>query len=293
MLGLTILLALSVAIIVHQNAGPTDPNWKEGLVQMNADLEKQAGPESNLPEQIKKTIRAEITLNQYNIDHDIAPMQTNVWKFLNQLISIYSLVSIFVVIIAGDIVSSEFSWGTIKLLLIRPASRAKVLYAKYITVLITALTFAALLFVAGYVIGGLFFGFNGADQPHLYMSPDAEIQSVSIMSHDFLAHGLEFVSLMLFATMAFMISAAFRSSIMSIAFSLLFMLIGTELLKMLGTYDWAKYVLMANTKLISHIEGPVMYEGTTMAFSVTMLAIYFVVFHAIAWFSFTKRDVAG
>lgn len=57
-------------------------------------------------------------------------------SFVSMSTSLSTLVFIFTVIVAGDSVASEFTWGTIKLLLIRPATRSKVLASKYISVVL-------------------------------------------------------------------------------------------------------------------------------------------------------------
>ena len=61
----------------------------------------------------------------------------------------YSLfIIILIIIVAGTIVSEEFNKGTIKLLLVRPYSRVKILLSKYITcliVLICSIIFVALM----------------------------------------------------------------------------------------------------------------------------------------------------
>ena len=59
---------------------------------------------------------------------------------------VLSLVTIFAVIIAADSVAGEFSTGTIKLLLIRPWSRSKILLSKYISLLLFILFFTVSLF---------------------------------------------------------------------------------------------------------------------------------------------------
>jgi ABC-2 type transport system permease protein len=51
-----------------------------------------------------------------------ADQKTGLWGFVTTCSVLLFMVQIFSVIIAGDIVASEFSWGTIKLLLIRPAN---------------------------------------------------------------------------------------------------------------------------------------------------------------------------
>ncbi|UZN01022.1 ABC transporter permease [Lysinibacillus sp. MHQ-1] len=53
-----------------------------------------------------------------------------------------TLVTLFTVITAASIVSSEFSTGTIKMLLTRPMSRAKVLTSKLLTTFLFGLFFS-------------------------------------------------------------------------------------------------------------------------------------------------------
>jgi ABC-2 type transport system permease protein len=52
--------------------------------------------------------------------------------------------------------------------------------------------------------------------------------------------------------------------------------------------------LFANTNLGLYFGGrepPI--EGMTLGFSVTMLLLYYIVFLALSWYIFSKRDVAG
>ena len=58
-------------------------------------------------------------------------------------------------------------------------------------------------------------------------------------------------------------------------------------------FDWAKYVLFANTDLMQYFEGIPMVEGMTLTFSVIMIVIYFILFQSLAYVVFKKRDVAG
>jgi ABC-2 type transport system permease protein len=58
-------------------------------------------------------------------------------------------------------------------------------------------------------------------------------------------------------------------------------------------YDWAKYILFANTDLTQYFDGIPLVKGMTVGFSVFMLLIYFFVFQLLAFRVFTKRDVAA
>ena len=62
--------------------------------------------------------------------------------------------------------------------------------------------------------------------------------------------------MIMLATMAFMISAVFRNSSLAIGLSIFLMFTGAELTGLLAMkFDWAKYVLFANTDLMQYFEG--------------------------------------
>ncbi|GAA4837888.1 ABC transporter permease [Paenibacillus vulneris] len=194
------------------------------------------------------------------------------------------LVFLFSIIIAGDIVASEFTWGTIKLLLIRPATRSKILASKYVSVVLALTAFTLFLLIISYFVGLLFFGLSGA-------ASDAE-SFPRIMQ----AYGIKWIDQLMYVTLAFMISAAFRSSSLAIGLSICLMPTADTIVMVLAQfkYTWVKYILFANTNLSPYLLGgkpPV--AGMTLGFSVTMLILYWLLFYAVSWLLFTKRDVAG
>jgi len=204
--------------------------------------------------------------------------------FMYLATSLTSIVTIFTVIIAGDIVASEFTWGTIKLLLIRPASRGKILCAKYISVLLFILTLTVMLLIISYFTGLLIFGVGGA------VSPDMSFPAI------LKTYGLKLVQIVMTATLAFMISAAFRSSSLAIGLSIFLMLSSNTIVLVLMSLKktWVKYFLFANTDLSPYLSGgkPLL-PGMSLGFSVTVLVAYWILFYAVSWLLFTKRDVAG
>lgn len=101
------------------------------------------------------------------------------------------------------------------------------------------------------------------------------------------------VSTIIFVTMAFMISSAFRSSIMAIGFSIFLLFAGAIFMELLHPYEWSKYLLFSNIDLLQYLSGSPYQKGMTMEFSIMMLSIYFVLFNLTAWLVFTKRDVAA
>ncbi|MCZ8517695.1 ABC transporter permease [Paenibacillus filicis] len=208
----------------------------------------------------------------------------HVLQFMSFTTNITGLAFIFAVIVAGDSVAAEYTWGTIKLLLIRPVSRGKILLAKYISVLLFLAVLLLLLVIVSYLVGLVLFGVSGA------VSPESTFKLI------LQAYGFKAVEMVMAVTLAFMISAAFRSSSLAIGLSIFLMLTANSIVMVLASlkYTWVKYLLFANTDL-SHYSGGGMplLSGMTLGFSITVLVIYWLVFYAVSWLIFTRRDVAG
>ncbi len=204
------------------------------------------------------------------------------------------LVTIFVVIVAAASVAEEFSGGTIKLLLIRPWSRSKILLSKYISVFLYALLLTILMFTSVLFINWLVFGVgnSGVD---IAMMPDKTVSEV--MAHLLKYYGLKFIGTIMTLTIAFMLSSMFRSSVLAVGIALFQILIVNNIasLIMFLKQKWVDYVLFVHLDLTKYLseDGLGIRPGMTLGFSLGVLAVYYVLFMALAWLVFTKRDVAN
>src|SRR5690625_1505731 len=86
-------------------------------------------------------------INSFYLKEDIKPVPFGAWQFAYGTDVLLSLISLFTIIVAANIISSEHRWGTIKLLLIRPISRTTILLSKYVSVLIFAVFTDLFLFI--------------------------------------------------------------------------------------------------------------------------------------------------
>ncbi|MET3208244.1 UNVERIFIED_CONTAM: ABC-2 type transport system permease protein [Paenibacillus sp. PvR008] len=218
-----ILLILYVIIQMAnlKSSGVTDYNegWKTLLQHENSKLTRDAAKSDALP--IEKKMAAEkVLMNQYYLDHNLPP-QLSPWNFtVNQARNLIVGISLLALIVAGDIVASEFSAGTIKFLLTRSATRTKIYFAKYISILLFGLFLVLLTFLAAVFFGGLMFGFNGIGDSYLFVK-DQTIQKANMIQALLGGFLLNIPFMVLVLTFAFMISAAFRSVTFSIVFSML------------------------------------------------------------------------
>lgn len=294
---LLLMTIVTGAFIKYQESGGTVPdneNWKQGLQLENQSLQKEIDQLGDIAAAQKEYLKRRIATNEYRIEHNLSPNQDYaVWEFVKDSSQLIEFAGLFTIIIAAGIVASEFNWGTIKLLLIRPIKRGKILIAKYTTVIIFALMLLVLLFGFSAAFGLLLFGAPEAAYPYLNYY-DGVVTEQSMFVYLIKYYGLKSINMIMLATMAFMISAAFRSSSLAIGLSIFLMFTGAQLTMFISMkYDWAKYILFANTDLMQYFEGVPLVESMTLSFSIIMLVIYFVLFQFFAHYIFKKRDVAA
>lgn len=283
--------ALTFAFDDVEKAGG-DGDWREALQEENESLLKENKEVEEGDEFTVDYNMETIEKNNFYLENDIEPIGFGAWQFTIDNSGLLSVVSLLTIIIAAGIVANEFRWGTIKLLLIRPISRTKILISKYISVLIFA--FITLLFVVGlsWITGALFFGVEGAN-PEIALSKSSGIESVSTISEVISAYGYGLVNLVMMTTFAFMISTIFRNSSLAIGTAIFLMMAGSMIVGIFEDRPFAKYILFANTDLKQYADGYVWIEGMTLGFSITVLLVYYVIFVGLSWIFFAKRDVAG
>ncbi|MFE6075318.1 ABC transporter permease [Paenibacillus sp. NPDC057886] len=204
---------------------------------------------------------------------------------------VFFLNTIFCVVIAAEAVAGEFTWGTIKLLLIRPWSRSKILASKYLTVIGFSILSTLLVVILATVMSYMLFSHS--------VTQDGSGVSAS---HAFALWGYLYVDLFITLAIAFMVSSVFRSGALAIGLSL-FIMFTQNLFSLIFNpvrYEWAKYVLFNNMDLSRYMNSASDYgllgdgnAGMTLGFSVAVLAVYYVIFMLISWVVFNKRDVAG
>jgi ABC-2 type transport system permease protein len=190
------------------------------------------------------------------------------------------IITILAIIWAASIMATEFSTGTIKLLLIRPVSRAKILWAKYALVVI----YAAVLSVLYYVMH-LIFGF--------ILYADASI------SHDALVTLAKSLSLSLLETI-FMITLTYMISVLSfntslaLGLSLVLYMSSTVITFLIQSKPWAKFLFITQLNLAQYASADSALTAlNTLPFALCVLGVYFILFVSITWAVFSSRDVVN
>lgn len=216
---------------------------------------------------------------------------------MTEIFSNYEIfIIIILVMIAGTIVSEEFNKGTVKLLLVRPYSRTKILLAKWIACVILFLFAILCIAVAQLVIGGILFGWEGITQSNI-IQYDFNLRTVVEFTWwQYL--GILFVTklplYLLVMTIAFALSTIFTNSAFAIVIALLGYM-STSIINALATayqIDILRYFITMNWNIDQYLFGALPpFEGMTATFSIILCIVYFLVLMIASILVFKKKNI--
>lgn len=148
---------------IRERIGTVD--WRTELQQQIVDMQNRLSSAGQWREQIQIQIKQ----SQYYLDHDVNPSKPGAPTFIRGFVqnSAELFLPLLVMIIAVDLVSSERSMGTIKLLLTRPVSRFRILLSKYIALILSVSLVMFLFGILSYLISVIVFGNEGWSAPIL------------------------------------------------------------------------------------------------------------------------------
>lgn len=273
MIVMVIALTAAVSVITHQLT-PAAPEDSRVAYEQQIQASKQALESPYLPEYQKQELQKSIKINEYSLERDL-PVKPSLWEQVQENSSLISILAIFISAAAATIVASEFSQGTIKLLLIRPLSRSRVLLSKYLAVMSFGLIMVITLFAVSMIVSGFLFGFDEASM--LYKTMESYV--------------LRSTALIIYPTLAFMLAVLFRTNTLAQGLTIVSIILGPQLASAFANYPWAKYLLFAHTDPSLILYGNPF--GVSFSFSLAVLAVYFLGMIFLAWYTFSKRDIAA
>lgn len=211
----------------------------------------------------------------------------------------------FMVMVGGSAVSAEFSKGTIRLLLIRPASRTKIFLSKLFMLLIISFSFyfiAMLLSILGY---GLSLGFGDLANP--VYSTVRNGTAIEVVTQNFFswllsAFFVSFVSIVFFCAAALFMSTLTRNTALSVTFTVLGKVFAPLLVVLLLGYKqkWVIYTFLPYVEMSDFFVSGGMMPSYLQDFGIAVnlpmacgiLLGFSVILTGISLIIFNKRDVS-
>ena len=198
----------------------------------------------------------------------------------------------FITLVAGDIVSSEATSGTVRLLLIRPPSRSRIITAKYLATLSYTAAVVIFLGLVCILLGLVLFGsgdliMNYERQFRIVFIPEAKIPIRML-----LAFTAAIWSMAVVASIAFLFSTLAENSIGPIfgtmAVVVVFFVLGNfpfDFFRTLSPYLFTTYMNIWQRFLDDPIPWP------EIARSGTILGLHSIVLFLIAFIVYQRKDI--
>ena len=288
-------------------------NWKDEVLntiswnkqRLQTEYKEVEKTDDKYAEKVR--LENELAIAEYRLEQDVESYtydgiesisnlyggsKPGLWNIFASSVTTISIISVLIIVVAGSLLSSEFSAGTVKFLLINPVKRWKIFTAKYVSVLSITLLALIVLYIFNFIFAGILFGFGNFGAPFLSAAEGA-VHAGSSFAYVAGKYLLGSVGMVCMATFAFAISSLVRNSALSIGLGVFLLLIGSsavQILNMLGFYQ-AKYILFANTDLNAVINGNTGFINHTLTFTLINIAVYMVVFLRTAWDGFVRNDV--
>ena len=160
---------------------------------------------------------------EYSVLNDIPTQSVQISSsksvFITTITSNIQYVMYFAVVLAAIIVAKEFSSGTARLLFIRPHSRSKILLSKYVTVMILVVALNIINVILSFLFTIIFNGFGDIFASNLVVN-NGVVEETSAILNVIFAVFLANFRVVLFVSIAFMMSALCKKSALGIVVGL-------------------------------------------------------------------------
>lgn len=290
LLGLFALTVGHGLFQAYQQPEPVSEAWKQSLHNQLVKLEEKQ-PELNPGTLMYEVNRERMVLYQYQIEHDIPPdTSRNVWRFIADNHLLLAITGLYLITMSVYIVASEYQQGTVKFLFLKPVPPLSVMAAKWLTITLLLIGVVCFLLASSWLTGLVLFGSSGPMETLVVVGDEVNVQhqAVAALRH----YALTAVGIWVMCAGAFALACVLRSVAVATAISLFLYYSGELVTRLLAArFEWAKYVLFANTDLNAYFEGRAPAEGMSLVFSMVLLLVYLLLFAAVVFTTVHKRDV--
>jgi len=200
---------------------------------------------------------------------------------------------IAVAVIAGDSIAGEAAGGTLRYLLSRPVSRARLLVAKLTAAVVFVLTAVVVVAGTGFAVGSAILGTEPLSSTTSIVSVSGSTLTVQqVLVRTVLAVLYVGLSMLGVAAVALMLST-FTDSALGASLGALAFLVGSSLLLTLDAARSIKAYLPTRYWLsfIDLFRDPILWRDVERG--VALQLVYVAVFFGIAWANFTTKDITS
>ena len=225
----------------------------------------------------------DLNINKYIIDNKNNINKINTLNFgLRTILEDYELFIVIIIIITSStIYAEEVQKGTIKLLMIKPYSRYKILLSKYLATIIIMILSIIILIILELLVGGLFLGYNTlSEKIVIYNYQKSSILCYNIFSYILIRIISRLPMLIILCTISLSLSIITDNSAISIGLSLLIYIFSISINNLVIKYNiWImRYFITTNWVFTDYLFGGISnFKYTNFWLSIIICIIYYII----------------
>lgn len=305
------------------NNGISEDAWKKELDETIDDLENviKNYEENGINEwnaEFYAQSKQDLEDYKYLRDNNIKPIQEweyNEFTFFKNLCNFFGLGLLIagIAVFMSDMVSGECTPATLKFLLVQPVKRGKILFSKFIVSILTVLSLIIIPQFAGMAIVNATSNIQASDYPirieqKYEKSFDQNSQEIImkqipntskvVTNTEFALRSIGYETLFIITScsVVFMISTIFKSSMISMAVSVIltiFLTIGVQAIDTIKEYSYLLFTTYADAGSVINSNLQLLYQNPrlTIVNGIICMIITSILAYIIAHINFTKKDI--
>ncbi|AEB76663.1 ABC transporter permease subunit [Clostridium botulinum] len=294
-------------------------DWKQELIKHNKELEQQL-KDPNTESRGKEGIKLEVQKNKYLLSHNIVPKHNNIEiRATDYIIDVFALLgAIFlcvgIIVFGTDMVSGEYTPPTMKFLLTEPVSRGKILFSKFITLIVSSVVLIVGIEILAFVVMGLIFNFGDFNYPvqvgtkyvyDLIAKPEMGRKVITIVagSTSIITMGkyilymflVQIIFIIACSAFTFLLSTALKSSMVSMSLSIVLVIAFNIFANFSALSKISGFLFTTFGEPGSILSGDIMGRygniHLTPTFAIGVLVTWTIICYIISHIVFTKKDI--
>ena len=217
---------------------------------------------------------------QYEIDEDIEPYEHNTaWDFITYTFQILNVVLIIIAIwLTTEIIMTEYTNKTYKLIYTKSYERWKIYLSKYIASVIIILLIAIAMMLMACLVGGVIFGFDGISS-RTAICLFGKMMSVSLGVEAILYMSFAIIKAIAVSAIVFLVAELTKNQMVTVLSGIVCALWGKMLFAKLieQGFTLGKYSLFMNYDFVSFIDVPVV-KNETLMISMAVVVAHIILF---------------
>lgn len=241
-------------------------------------------------------------LSTINIDKYIIENKQNINKQntlnyqLRTILDDYELFIIIIILISGSIlIGEEFNKGTIKLLLIKPYKRSKILLSKYLTSLSLTILTIIFLIILELIIGGILLGFDTLSIPVVvYNFNSSKVELINVFIYMIIRILTKLPMLIIIQTISFTLGIIINNTIGAFSITILLYTFSEVINNLIINYKlkFMSLFITMNWNFKDYLFGGLSnFEYINLKKSILIYLIYVIILLGSMFIGFAKKNI--